>query len=317
MKKLIFLRILVLIGMAAFSPIYSQTETNKSQDQLKVIMPELPSPTFADVHYGLHEHQVLDFWKAESNQPTPVMFFIHGGGWMNGDKQKPEWLSRCLKEGISVVSINYRLIPDANQEKVNPPVQWPLQDAARSLQFVRSKAAEWNLDKNRIGAAGGSAGGFSSLYLAFHDDMAEPKSEDPISRESSRVKCALVVVPQTSLDPVQMKQWIPNINYGQHAFALESYQAFFDKRDELMPWIRDYSPYELVTPDDPPVYLYYNSPPTSDGLPEDPTHSANFGVGLIEKLKKENIAFEFNYPGAPNVKHSDMFTFLIEQLKNN
>ena len=97
---------------------------------------------------------------------------------------------------------------------ISPPVKWPLEDAARALQFVRSKAAEWNIDKTRIGASGGSAGAYSSLWLAFHDDMADPQSSDPIARESTRLLCAGVVGAQTSLDPKQMKEWTPNINYG-------------------------------------------------------------------------------------------------------
>ena len=60
--------------------------------------------------------------------------------------------------GISVVSINYRLIPDAIAGHVTPPVKACLEDAARALQFVRSKAAEWHIDKTRIGGCGGSAG---------------------------------------------------------------------------------------------------------------------------------------------------------------
>lgn len=55
----------------------------------------------------------------------------------------------------------------AEADGVKPPVKVPLHDAARALQFVRSKAAEWNIDKQRIGAAGGSAGACSSLWLAM------------------------------------------------------------------------------------------------------------------------------------------------------
>ena len=40
-------------------------------------------------HYGEHERQVLDFYKAESDKPTPLLFFIHGGGWVAGDKTEP------------------------------------------------------------------------------------------------------------------------------------------------------------------------------------------------------------------------------------
>src|SRR5262245_17710193 len=43
-------------------------------------------PTQADVAYGKHEAQKLDFYKAESKEPTPLLFFIHGGGWVAGTK---------------------------------------------------------------------------------------------------------------------------------------------------------------------------------------------------------------------------------------
>ncbi len=152
--------------------------------------------TAADVPYGTHPKQVLDFYKAQSSTPTPLVFYIHGGGWTAGSKAGIGNLAECLKAGISVVSIEYRFIADAEQDGVKPPVRAPLHDAARALQFVRSKAAEWNIDKMRIGASGGSAGACSSLWLAFHDDLADPKSDDPIARESTRLLCAAVNVPR-------------------------------------------------------------------------------------------------------------------------
>lgn len=272
-------------------------------------------PTMENIPYGTHERQVLDFYKATSDKPTPLLFFIHGGGWMNGDKKNPDGLKVCLDAGISVVSINYRLIPDAISANVKPAVQWCLQDAARALQFVRSKSAEWNFDKTRVGGCGGSAGGFSTLWLAYHPDMADLKSKDPIARESTRLSCALTFVPQTSLDPKQMREWIPNNDYGHHAFALASMQEFIDKRDSLMTWIKDYSPYELVSSDDPPVLLFYDSVPALGQPHKDPPHSANFGAGLAAKLKSTGVEFEFNYPGAPDIKYPNIFNFLIDKLK--
>jgi len=59
-----------------------------------------------DLAYGSHPRQVLDFYQANSDKPTPVVFYIHGGGWRAGDKKtnpKP-----FLDKGISVVAINYR-----------------------------------------------------------------------------------------------------------------------------------------------------------------------------------------------------------------
>ena len=118
-----------------------------------------------------------------------------------------------------MVAINYRYSTQAQIAGVKPPVKWPLRDAARALQLVRSKAVEWNIDKARIGASGGSAGACSSLWLAFHDDLAEPASADPVARESTRLWCAAVSGAQTTLDPKQMKEWTLNSRYGGHAFG--------------------------------------------------------------------------------------------------
>jgi len=276
---------------------------------------EPPLPTLANVAYGTHPRQVLDFWKAPSSQPTPLLFVIHGGAWMTGDKAKPDFLQQCLDAHISIVSINYRFISDANEARVWPPVQWPLQDSARALQFVRSKAAEWNIDPKRIGASGGSAGGFSCLWLAFHPDMADPKSDDPVARQSTRLCCVLAMVPQTTLDPQLMKQWIPNMDYGQHAFALPAYADFLKDRQRLMPWIDRFSPYTLATRDDPPVYLFYDSVPALGQPQKDPCHSVNLGVTFAEHLKQVGISVELNYPNARDVKHPDLFSFLADNLK--
>jgi acetyl esterase/lipase len=282
-----------------------------------------PSPTMANVRYGEHERNVLDFWKAESSKPTPLLFYIHGGGWMGGDKARVGGLEKYLAAGISVVSINYRYVSQAQAAGVKPPVKAPLHDAARALQFVRSKAAEWNIDKARIGASGGSAGACSSLWLAFHDDMADPKSTDPIARESTRLWCAAVAGAQTTLDPKQMVEWTPNSKYGGHAFGftgdkeknLSQFQEFLAKRETILPWIAEYSPYALVTPDDPPIYMIFSAPPALGQDQKDPTHTSNFGVKLQEHCKSVGVACELVYPGAPDVKHPRVEDYLIEKLK--
>ena len=283
------------------------------------------APTVANVPYGTHERQVLDFYKADSPKPTPLLFFIHGGGWVAGDKSGVGELEACLKAGISVVSINYRYSWQAQLAGVMPPVQWPLEDAARALQFVRSRAQEWNIDKQRIGASGGSAGACSSLYLAFHDDMADPKSSDPIARESTRLWCAAVSGAQTSLDPKQLKEWTPNSRYGGHAFGFMDpnerktrdtrFAEFLEKRESVLKWIKMYSPYELVSKDDPPVYLFYTNTPAIGQEQKDPTHSANYGVKLQEHCREIGDECELVYPSAPEVKHKSIAEFLIETLK--
>ena len=259
---------------------------------------------------------MIHFWKAESDKPTPVLFYIHGGGWQGGDRASVAgMLPGMLKAGISVVSVEYRFIPEATADGVVPPVKGPLGDAARALQFVRSKAKEWNIDKTRIGASGGSAGACSSLWLAFHDDMADPKSSDPIAQESTRLFCAAVDGAQTTLDPKQMKEWTPNSKYGGHAFGFKSFDEFLTKRDTILPWIAEYSPYALVTKDDPAIYLNFRTPPALGQEQKDPTHTANFGAKLQEHCKANGVECELFYPGAPDAKHATAQEYLIEKLK--
>jgi len=272
-------------------------------------------PTEADVAYGTHRKQVLHFWRAVSEKPTPVLFFIHGGGWRGGDRTSVNSLLKpALEKGISVVSVEYRFVQESSDQE--PPVKGPLSDAARALQFVRSKAAQWNLDKSRIGASGGSAGACSSLWLAFHDDMAEPNSTDPVARESTRLTCAAVSGAQTTLDPQQMREWTPNSKYGAHAFGITgTFEVFLAEREKILPWIALYSPYALVSAGDPPVGLYYGAPPAMGQDQKDPTHSANFGVGLKARCDALKVPCELVYPGAPSVKHAGIFDFLVAHLQ--
>ena len=330
MKTRIVTRWLVIFATAlAWSGVSAATAADaknpaKSQAKPAAKPQSGPKPTMANVPYGTHPKQVLDFYKAESSTPTPLVFYIHGGGRTGGNKA-PFNASEYLKAGISVVSIEYRFIPEATADNIVPPVKGPLTDAALALQFVRSKAKEWNIDKTRIGATGGSAGACSSLWLAFHDDMADPKSSDPIARESTRLTCAAVNVAQTSLDPKQMKEWTPNSRYGGHAFGFtgdkktgkSQFQEFLEGREKVLPWIKEYSPYELVTADDPPIFLSYGTPPALGQKQKDPTHTANFGVKLQEKSRSVGVECDLAYPGATDLKYHSVGEFLITKLKGH
>lgn len=289
----------------------------QKKDEKKPPVPAVPI-TAADVSYGPHPRNVLDFWKAKSDTPTPVVFCIHGGGWQGGDKNSfYGGVKRYLDNGISVVAINYRLIAQANEQKVTPPVKVPLGDAARALQFVRSKATEWNIDKKKIGATGGSAGGCSSLWLAFHDDLADPKSSDAVSRESTRLYCAAVNGAQVELDPKVVREWLPNYTYGAHAFGLKNLDEVEKQRDKLAAWIKEYSPITHVTKDDPPIGLYYTGvvgAKVGESHP-DPTHSPILGLKLAEKLKSTGIDVVFHSNTEPNKTLPTAQTYLIDRLK--
>jgi acetyl esterase/lipase len=284
------------------------------------------APTARDVAYGTHPRQVLDFWKADSATPAPVVMLIHGGGWVNGDKSGyRNGVKRYLDAGISVAAINYRMVTQADAAGIKPPVKWSLEDAARALQFVRSKAKEWSIDKSRIGATGGSAGGCSSLWLAFHNDLADPQSADPVARESTRLFCVAVNGAQTTLDPKTLREWMPNARYGGHAFGIRTptnrdgaFPQFFEQREKLLPWIEEYSPMTHVTKDDPPVFMEYpgqKKPPVKGESQDDPTHSALLGMILEEKLNAAKVECVLVYPGNAHEKYKVSADFLIERLK--
>jgi acetyl esterase/lipase len=164
---------------------------------------DVPKPTHASVKYGPHARHVFDFWQAKSDKPTPLVLVIHGGGWNSGSKERANGIAKIkalLDAGISVAANNYRYVPQAVAEGVAPPVKAPMDDSARALQFLRSKAAGWNIDPARVAAAGSSAGACTSLWLAYHDDLADPESADPVARQSTRLLCAAVIGAQTTLD---------------------------------------------------------------------------------------------------------------------
>ena len=120
---------------------------------------ELPLKPDENVSYGPHRMQVIYFWRATSDKPTPLLVYIHGGGWSGGDRSVVRsMLQPALAAGISVASVEYRTIKDSTADGVVPPVKGPMVDCARALQFCRSKAVEWNLDKTKVALAGGSAG---------------------------------------------------------------------------------------------------------------------------------------------------------------
>ncbi len=276
----------------------------------------VPEPTFKAVRYGEAKRNVLDFWQAPSKTPAPVVVFIHGGGWNGGDKAKlSDFVDTnvLLGAGVSVAAINYRLIKQCRD--LDPPVMGPMTDAARAVQFIRSMAEAWNIDKARVGAVGPSAGACTSLWLAYHDDLADPEADDPVARESTRLACVAARRPQTSLDPKQMKAWIPNSKYGAHAFGLGSFDQFLAQRDRILPHIQTYSPYGHLDAGDPPTYLSFPKAPLGPGeITRDPTHSVVFGVELAKQCQKLGVPCELFYPGAPGVKHPTATEFLITAL---
>ena len=244
-----------------------------------------PRPTHPDEKYGEHEKQAFDLYLVDSDKPTPLFIWIHGGGFRGGDKRgvNAAMVQRFAQHGVSFASMNYRLTD------VGP---YPMQmlDAARGLQTIRHRAKRYNIDPSRIACGGSSAGAGISMWLLYHDDLAEPRSDDPVARQSTRIICAVSIGGQTSYDPRVIKKLFNTNQVHEALIAL--YRMKDDKdldRPELTRLFEDASIINHATRDDPPLYLYY--PQANEPLPPNSTgrqhiHHPKFGFLLKKETDK-------------------------------
>tara|TARA_B100000886_G_scaffold44150_1_gene27079 strand:+ start:710 stop:1372 length:663 start_codon:yes stop_codon:yes gene_type:complete len=191
-----------------------------------------------------------------------------------------------MRNGYSYASIDYRL---AGTELLPAAVH----DAARAIQFLRTKAEEWNIDPKRIAVTGGSAGAASSMWLAYHDDLADPKSKDPVLRQSSRVCGAIAMGGQTTLDPFLLEKKIGPacIRHPMiwKTLGAESHEHLMKDWDKYKALSLECSPLTHVTEDDPPVWIRYGKPAPVPVIKGDGIHHAGFGRLLKEKCTKVGI----------------------------
>jgi acetyl esterase/lipase len=256
------------------------------------------APTEANVKYGPYKRNVLDFWKAKSDRPTPVLIHFHGGGFVAGDKSDAN-PDPYVNQGVSVVSANYRFVKGGDEPAPYPA---PMHDGARVVQFIRSKAKEWNIDPDRIALTGGSAGAVMTLWIGYHDDLAQAESKDPVARLSTRVACLVPIAAPTNLDPDYIRKEIggnplvhPSIN---PFFGVESEKDL--QTAEKQKQVREASPMTHVTKDDPPTFQLYPGELSKTPLPADTDintsiHHAQFGVLLKEKLDAAGVPNEIAY----------------------
>ena len=216
----------------------------------------LAAAVLANVAYGPHASNVLDFYRAPADQPTPVVVFVHGGDFVGGSKADLDaaMRDRFLDAGISVAAIDYRLATAA-------PFPAPMMDAVRAIQFLRSKAGEWNIDKRRIGAMGDSAGGTNALWTGYHDDLAKPASSDPVERESSRLQAIAVRSAQTTLESRVISEFLsPATALHPSLPALLGVAPSELTSPRALALMREASPATYLSKGDPPTWLYYDEP---------------------------------------------------------
>ncbi|MCZ6675363.1 MAG: alpha/beta hydrolase [Verrucomicrobia bacterium] len=287
---------------------------------LAVFLPHLasaqkPKPTYADVSYGPHERHVFDIWLTPSKNPTPLVVYIHGGGFRAGNKNtiNESSLKQFQEAGFSVAAIHYRLSDSG-------PYPIMMEDAARCLQTIRSRADEWNLDSDKVACYGGSAGAGISLWLGFHEDLADPDSSDPIERQSTRITAAATTNGQSTYDLRTFRKWfgVPDLPNGAAHYPL------FDVKEDsewdskhVKGLMKDASPITHLTKDDVPVYMTYRrgDVPVEKNTPVGTwVHHVKLGLKLQEAMSKIGLECNVQSPDHPETRFGSLEAFLISKL---
>ena len=288
-------------------------------------------PSFGNVKYGEDERNVFDIWLADSETPTPLAVYIHGGGFKGGSKEKlkSEKLNALLDAGISVAAINYRFV-------TTDPLPTAHHDARRAIQFMRSKADEWNIDTNRVAAFGGSAGAQICMWLAYSDDMADATSDDPVERESTRLLCVATAGGQTSAERdfyidnilplmgenVPIEVLVKSFNGENDPEKIRMKMWGADSLEEVDETTKKCSALRLISPDDPPIFMSYGMAPDAKKPSGDTNrlrgwliHHVVFGTKLKEKADELGAEADLSYPGSGSKYPSDVAFFRDKLLQ--
>ncbi len=132
------------------------------------------SPTHRDLKYAAFggKELLLDLYLPDSGEaPYPLIVFLHGGGFLMGDRALIEpGTFRLLDKGYAVASIEYSLSAEA---------KWPTQgqQIKGAVRWLRANAGKYRLDADRFAAFGGSAGGHLASFLGTTNGLAEFESE--------------------------------------------------------------------------------------------------------------------------------------------
>ncbi len=191
---------------------------------------------------------------------------LPGGGYSHLSETKEgsdvaKWLNSL---GISAFVLKYRL-----GMKYHEPNQ--LLDAARALRTVRARAKEWNLDANRIGILGFSAGGHLASTLSTHFDAGKRDAKDEIEKASSRPDLEILIYPV--------------ITMGEYTHGGSKKNLLGDNPTGGQ--IKFYSNELQVTKDTPPTFIAHAT--------SDPAVPIENSLMFAEALEKAKVPFELHF----------------------
>ena len=188
-----------------------------------------------------------------------------GGGYSHLSEIKEgsdvaKWLNSL---GISAFVVKYRL-----GMRYHQPNQ--LLDAARAMRTVRAKAKEWNIDANRIGILGFSAGGHLASTLGTHFDAGRSEAKDEVERLSSRPDLMILIYPV--------------ITMGE--FAHQGSKLNLLGPDPLPELVKRYSNELQITKETPPTFLVHTM--------TDKTVPVENSLMFVAGLRKAGVPFELH-----------------------
>ncbi|HSY17244.1 MAG TPA: alpha/beta hydrolase [Candidatus Acidoferrales bacterium] len=174
----------------------------------------------------------------------PVVMYVHGGGWQLGNKEMLGLMPgpvELLRRNYLVVSADYRLAPDNKFPAM-------LEDAKCAVRFLRAHAKEFNLDPNRIGVMGDSAGGHLVALLGLTDASAGFEGAG-WTNESSRVQAVVDLYGPSDLLSG------PTNNQS----SIKIIKAAFGATNALDPVLVRGSPVTYVTSNAPPFLILHGN----------------------------------------------------------
>lgn len=266
---------------------------------------------YQDIPYDKSKETVFDIFLPTSAKPSSLVLFIHGGGFIQGDKKDKykgensvEMIRKFLSNNIAFASTNYRLLtPESTQG-----VLQCLNDSKRALQFIRYYSQTLHINKEKIILMGGSAGAGTSLWIAFKDDMGDKTNADPILRESTRVKGVVATSTQStynlpSWNDVVFKEY-KNQGFDSQQFGkqerLLNFYGLDSNADPNSPELKAYAEkvdmLALMSNDDPEIYVSNPKPykiPTSQG---EVLHHPLHAKALMDEAAKKTVKGEFKIP---------------------
>ncbi len=166
--------------------------------------------------YGARELK-LDLYRPASGEgPFPAILFIHGGGWLGGNKNAFRRQAAYLaSKGFVGACIEYRLSGEATYPAA-------VHDSKAAVRWIRAHAAKYKIDPDRIGAAGGSAGGHLVAMLGTTAHLKELEGDGGHAKFSSRVQAVAAFNP--ALDLIQLDGRPPNASGAVRSFLGGPYE---------------------------------------------------------------------------------------------